>query len=111
MVTLDGVIELGSIDLMIMDIEGYEPQALTGASEVLDKTSMLYIEFAPEQLAEFDNDPLDEVSLLFSKFNHAYLYGEKIKYFDHASCVDWLNQNMSRRGFLCNLLFTKDKLE
>ena len=48
MVTLDGTIDLEKIDLIIMDIEGYEPQALAGASKVLDKTSMLYIEFAPE---------------------------------------------------------------
>ena len=113
MVTLDDVIELNTIDLMIMDIEGYEPQALVGASEVLEKTSMLYIEFAPEQLADFDNDPLAEIELLFSKFSFAYAfaYTGKVQSYDQTSCVQWLKQNMDRRGFLCNLLFTKERLE
>lgn len=111
MVTLDDVIALNAIDLMIMDVEGYEPQALAGASEVLDKTSMLYIEFAPEQLADFDNDPLAEIEMLFSKFSFAYTYTDKVKSYDKTSCVEWLKQNMDRRGFLCNLLFTKETLE
>lgn len=110
MVTLDDAIDLATVDLMIMDIEGYEPQALLGASEVLDKTSMLYIEIAPMHLANFHNDPLDEMKLLFSKFKHAYLYGDKIQYFDYEACIAWLNQNMNRPGFLVNLLFSKEKL-
>jgi FkbM family methyltransferase len=108
MLTLDSVEEFSTIDLIIMDLEGYEPQALSGAVDVLEKTSMLYIEFIPKHLRNFNNAPLDEIAMLFSIFRHAYFYGEKIQYFDFESFSDLLRQ---RPDFGCDLLFTKEKLE
>ena len=39
------------IDLLVMDVEGSEVAAMSGAGEVLGKTRYLYVEFAPEHLA------------------------------------------------------------
>jgi len=40
------------IDLLVMDVEGYEVHAMRGAEQMLTRTQMLYVEFAPEQLHE-----------------------------------------------------------
>jgi FkbM family methyltransferase len=58
----DIVLRLGRqdvpIDLIKMDIEGYEPLALQGAVETLKKTRALALEYSPELIEKIEIDPV-----------------------------------------------------
>ncbi|MBV6415545.1 MAG: hypothetical protein CMLOHMNK_00057 [Steroidobacteraceae bacterium] len=60
------------IDLLIVDAEGYEVQVLRGARESLSRTRALYVEYAPEQLAEQGCTAAEFAAILGAAFAHAY---------------------------------------
>ncbi|MBK9154781.1 MAG: FkbM family methyltransferase [Chloracidobacterium sp.] len=110
MVTLDNLLSSTSIDLMVMDIEGHEKHALEGGPKTIELTDRLYVEFAPEQLAEHGTNPVSLLQLLSRSFPLLYSLEDRVvcKRSD-VGCRE-IEQNMGSRGFLKNLLFTKSEL-
>lgn len=53
-VTLDAAVPPSwpTVDLLVVDAEGFEVQVLRGAQALLARTRALYVEYAPEQLVE-----------------------------------------------------------
>ena len=110
-VTLDNFFAGTPVDLMVMDVEGYEKHALEGGIRTLESTERLYVEFAPEQLMEHGTDPKGLLQLLSQSFPLLYLLEDHdvVCTTSEAGCRD-IAQNMWSRGYLKNLLFTKTKL-
>ena len=48
-----------AIDLMVMDVEGFEVHAIRGGLATLARTRYFYVEYAPEQLAEQKSSPAE----------------------------------------------------
>lgn len=113
MVRLDTALSAldGDIDLLLMDIEGHEPQALAGGSHTLARTQRLYIEFAPEHLHQHGNDPAALLFALAADFPLLYLLENGIvhEYPAIQGCKQLLAAS-TRRGFLRNLLFSRSPL-
>ena len=70
MVRLDDVVRFDYIDLIVMDVEGYELHAIKGAERLLERTENLYIEYAPQQLKSFGSNLGDLSAILFAKFDY-----------------------------------------
>ncbi|MEZ5533649.1 MAG: FkbM family methyltransferase [Steroidobacteraceae bacterium] len=73
-VTLDATLarDTRDIDLLVVDAEGYEVQVLRGARATLARTCALYVEYAPEQLAEQGCTVAEFAGLIGAAFAHAY---------------------------------------
>ena len=113
MTTLDAEledIEFEKADLMVMDIEGHEFHALKGSSRVLEKLSVLDIEFAPEQLQEHGSNPIELLNLIFDYFDYMYILRENPRRYDKKEALKYLQERLGGRGFLINLVFTKKEL-
>lgn len=97
-----------SIDLLIMDIEGYEVHALRGAQDALTRTRMLYIEFAPEQLHEQGSTVDEFISLIVAAgFDHCCrIEGHEIIELPQDFGT-YLRTLPKRRGLLMNLLLRR----
>ena len=98
------------IDLLVMDIEGHELHALKGSTNLLDKLSILDIEFAPEQLADHGSDPVEMLDLIFDHFGYMYILREKPHKYNKESAMIYLREKMDQKGFLINLIFSKKEL-
>jgi FkbM family methyltransferase len=96
------------IDLMVMDIEGSEVAAMRGGAHVLQKTRYLYVEFAPEQLAEQGSSAQQFIETVARDFKSAYVFGDAVGYFGPDEFAPYLTSVQSRRGLLLNILFSKD---
>jgi FkbM family methyltransferase len=69
-VTLDSLTkELARIDLLKIDVEGYEYQVLQGATDTLHKTKVILIEFIPNQLARSGSKPEQVLELLNTQYD------------------------------------------
>ncbi len=114
MVCLDDAVDFDSVQLMIMDIEGYELHALQGATQVLKKTEMLYIEYAPQQLSEFGSSRQDIIELLFSEYSHMHVFSSgEVQEFGRERGIAWLEElhrKKNGKGYLRNLLFARKRL-
>jgi methyltransferase, FkbM family len=99
-----------TIDLLVIDIEGYELHALRGADQTLAHTRTAYIEYAPEQLRQHGSDPATLIDLLLPRFNHMYLLDDGVREFTPAEAQAYLKNLPERKGLLLDLLLTKDKL-
>ncbi|MEY4178856.1 MAG: hypothetical protein RLY70_2430 [Planctomycetota bacterium] len=110
MTTLDAELGGERIDLMVMDIEGYELHAMKGADQTLAATKLFYVEYAPEQLAEFGTSRMDFIDHLSGIFDHMYIYGSPVQCFYDRQWVDYLRELPERRGLLKNLLFSNERL-
>jgi FkbM family methyltransferase len=107
--TLDSVLPLDRpVDLMVVDTEGFEVHALRGAAATLDSTRFLYLEYAPEQLAEQGASPEELLKLVSERFPSMYLPGRPARFFAERSYLSYLRQLPPRRGLLLNLLFCRD---
>jgi len=60
---------LPHIDFLKIDVEGYELEVLKGATQTLQKTKCLYIEFIPSQLVRLGSDPQEVLSVLKKYFD------------------------------------------
>ncbi len=113
MVRLDDVVRFDYIDLIIMDIEGYELHAIKGADQLLERTENLYIEYAPQQLKFFGSRPGDLIAMLFAKFEYMSVCenGDTTTYreSDGMAWLDRLDRQYGQRGYLRNLLFSKQQ--
>ncbi|MDX9697615.1 MAG: FkbM family methyltransferase [Bacteroidales bacterium] len=66
-ITLDSIAKgLPTIDFLKIDVEGYEPQVLSGANETLTKTNTIYIEFCSHNL----NNKEAEVDIIATLLEH-----------------------------------------
>ena len=63
--TLDSILKdyPGEIELLKMDIEGFEVDALMGASETLSRTKKVMIEFTPKFIRACGRDPSDLLNI------------------------------------------------
>jgi FkbM family methyltransferase len=97
------------IDLLVMDVEGYEVHAIRGGRTTLARTRYLFVEYAPEQLQE-QNSTVDEfLELIAAQFPTMYLLDHAARYFGQRGYVDYLRGLPARRGLLLNLLFCRDE--
>jgi len=97
------------VDLLIVDAEGLEVQVLRGASAVLARTRALYVEYAPEQLAEQGCSIAQFAALLADAFPafHA-VRGAGVERIA-GPLVDYLGAHAAR-GVRFDLLATREPL-
>ena len=109
-VTLDSRVpaDWDVVDLLVMDVEGFEVNALRGATRTLAMTRYLYIEFAPEQLQEQGSTAEEFIKLVCSQFASAYVMGPTVQFLGSAECAAYMLEFSRQRGRLLNLLFTRD---
>lgn len=61
--------DLTLVDVLKIDVEGYELEVLKGATETLKKTKYLYIEFIPDNLKQCNVAPEDILTILTQHFS------------------------------------------
>ena len=104
---LDNLIKEERIDMIIMDIEGYEVNAIKGATHVLKKTDYLYIEYAPEQLITFGMEKADFIESIKDIYTNMYFFqNNTLERFENKSWIDYLENLPEKRGLILNLFFT-----
>lgn len=104
---LDNIITEERIDMIIMDIEGYEVNAIKGAKNVLNKTDFFYVEYAPEQLNNFGVKKENFIDSLKNIYTNMYLLqNNKLMKYENKSWVNYLENLPEKRGLLLNLLFS-----
>lgn len=78
MTTIDSLAkDLPTIDLIKLDVEGYELQALRGAKETLTRTHAVYVEAAPRNFARYGYTLRDILILLQKASFTCYAFTEK----------------------------------
>jgi len=98
------------VDLLVMDIEGHELYALKGSIKVLENIKFLDMEFAPEQLAEHNSDPIELLNLVFNYFDYMYILRDTATKFNREDALSYLKKYLNKKGFLINLLFSKKEI-
>jgi FkbM family methyltransferase len=108
--TLDSTLPADStgIDLMVMDVEGFEAHAIRGGTRTLEHTRHFYVEYAPDQLAEQGSASSEFIELVATKFSSMYLQADTPRFFPDKTYVDYLRDLPVRRGLLLNLLFSNN---
>lgn len=109
---LDNIISEERIDMIIMDIEGYEINAIKGATNTLKKTNYFYVEYAPEQLNDFGMKKEDFINSIKDIYTNMYILNDNknlIKY-ENKSWINHLENLPERRGLLLNLLFSNNTI-
>lgn len=106
--TLDSALSADAtdIDLLVMDVEGFEVHAIRGGAQVLSRTRYFYVEYAPEQLEEQGSSSAEFISSVAENFTAMYLQvANTLQFFPAKTYVDYLTNLPPRRGLLLNLLF------
>lgn len=112
MVRLDAVLPDQTIDLMVMDIEGHEPQAIAGAGLLFDKVQKLYMEFAPNHLRAQGNDPEAFFRQLCRVFPYRnWLHKKAVNELLNDDLSAWLARAGSKKDFVENVLFSREPLQ
>lgn len=108
--TLDSALPVDptGIDLLVMDVEGFETHAIRGGAQTLERTRYFYVEYAPDQLVEQGSSPAEFIELVATKFSSMYLRADTPRFFPDKMYVNYLKNLPSRRGLLLNLLFSND---
>lgn len=70
--------DFAKINFIKVDVEGYEPMVLAGATETLKKTDCLYIEFCTSNLKNLGFLPSDMISKLQENFSLQTLTSDKL---------------------------------
>jgi len=107
-VTLDSALsgDTTEIDLLVMDVEGFEVYAIRGGARVLARTRYFYVEYAPEQLEEQGSSSAEFIHSVAENFSSMYLQvANTLQFFPAKTYVDYLTNLPQRRGLLLNLLF------
>ena len=110
MTTLDEEIGGEPVDLIVMDIEGYELHAIRGASQTLAAAKYFYVEYAPDQLREFGTEPNDFIDHVSGIYDHMYIFSEPVRCFYDKAWAEYLRNLPPRRGLLVDLLFSNQRL-
>ena len=71
---LDDIINEEAIDVMKLDVEGYEPYVLQGAEKTLPKVNSLILEFSPATISESNISTTDYINMLAKYFNKCYRF-------------------------------------
>jgi len=98
-----------SIQLVVMDVEGFEVQAMRGATATLGRTKYFYAEYAPEQLAEQGSSSAEFIEAVAERFSSMYVRGPTTSFFPNRSYVEFLRNIPPRKGLLMNLLFSNEQ--
>lgn len=69
--------DLASIDLLKIDVEGYEEDVLLGTTETLKKTKVVIVEFITHNLAASNKNGKEVINLLSSHFDLFYYKNEE----------------------------------
>jgi len=110
MISLDSFPDLNSADLVIMDIEGYEPPAIRGGRKLLSNTSFFFVEYCPKQLLEMGETAESFVDVIGSLYSDMYTIRHGVELYENYSWTDFLLKQRDRPGLLLNLLFTNQRL-
>ena len=106
---LDDVIKEEKIDMIIMDIEGYEVNAINGAAKTLRNTTNFYVEYAPEQLINFGMKKEDFINSIKDIYNNMYLLeNNTLLRYENKSWINYLENLPEKRGLLLNLFFSNN---
>lgn len=75
-ITLDSL-NIQQVDIMKMDIDGSEPEALKGATETIKRSPnlQLVIEYYPEYIKKLGNNPKEMIDFLSNHFTHVKRIG------------------------------------
>jgi FkbM family methyltransferase len=106
--TLDSVLlpDATPVDLLVMDVEGFEVYAIRDGQRVLAETRYFYVEYAPEQLEEQGSSPAEFINSVADHFQSMYLqHGNTLRFFPARTYIDYLTHLPPQRGRLLNLLF------
>ena len=96
------------VELLKVDVEGYEGAVLRGARKVLQEDKpTLFIEFVPDNLANCGFAPDEFLDLLFDAYDHVYLVDEPRAAFRLCSRPD-LQRYSTRRVANANLIATSE---
>lgn len=110
-VALDRVLSrewaIGAIDLMVVDVEGFEVEVLRGARATLDRTRYLYIEFAPDQLEEQGASVAEFADLIGAHFTQGIAFGRDGVQLMRGDLARWIKTYPRKRSLLLNLLLNR----
>jgi len=101
--------EWSAIDLVVMDIEGYEVHAIRGASETLLRTRYFYVEYCPEQLEEQGSSREQFVDSLRERYRSMRIVDRDGECRRPEIWTEYLLGLPQRPGLLLNLLFSNDE--
>jgi FkbM family methyltransferase len=96
------------IELLKVDVEGYEGAVLRGAHRALhEDRPTLFIEFVPDNLANCDFVPEEFLNIIFAAYDSVYLVDEPKATFRQCSKQDLLRYS-NRRVANANLIATSE---
>lgn len=96
----------GPIDLIVIDVEGFECEVMRGAEETLKRTRYCLIEFAPEQLEEQGETVEAFAQLIGQHFSCGYAFGREGHVRIETDIAGWITRYPRTPGLLLNLLLT-----
>jgi len=97
-------------DLVVMDVEGSECAALRGMKDFLKKVKYLFIEYCPDNLAQFGETRESFIQTVSTHYSNMYLFGNTVEKYENNSWKEMLRNLPLTKGLLLNLLFSNDSL-
>lgn len=110
MVRLDDHFGDLDLDLVVMDIEGYEPRAIRGASRTLGRARYLYVEYYPTLMRGFSETAETFADAVSPVFSHMHLLDGTKGCLKGREWVDYLRSLKPGKGWLANLLFSREDI-
>ncbi|MCB9810529.1 MAG: FkbM family methyltransferase [Candidatus Nomurabacteria bacterium] len=77
--------DLHEVNFLKIDVEGYEPAVLSGATETLQKTKYVYIEFCTDNFKNLGSDPNEIIDVLTDIFTLHTLIDDKLNPFEYKN--------------------------
>ncbi len=108
---LDDILEclndqINEISLIKIDIEGYEPFALKGATKTLSKAQVLVAEFSPQLILKSGIDPKTFLQEILDIFGYMYIFSiQGLKQTSVDECID---ECISNVGNQIDIVFLKN---